>query len=492
MTFTPLWTILTSSTYALPLDVFRILVGLLSLAYFWRTYQEAPQFSSPTGLLDHALVRRLLPFTRLSLFPSGARLTFFQGMYGLGCVASVCLSLGLGVKPAALVLYLLAVSTYRWNFLVMYVDDVVMHLVLFWLLLLPIGHTLTLPELILNPAESWAAWQHLTVSGLAGRCFVYNLALVYVVAGLWKWTSPLWRNGSALAVVLKLSVCYAPNFWRPHHRFWLMLGNYYALLLEPLLALLIVLPAHAALKWVLFAGAISFHVGIIASMKIPFANLAMLGGGVVLFRVELMQWLGAPALRPQALPLTFSDGVALTVVACLTLLFLLDACWFRAGYSPPLWKSPVARRPRLNPLYVPLWLMGLAQSYRLFDWIDDRNYHVAYEVLEARPGSLPRRLPATTLFPHSIRHILLQTYLYGNIWVKVDPALLPEVRATILAGYARRFCQRYRAAATVEVYATIQRLTADNLDLQRGTRTLLLRFANHNGQALVTYMRLEC
>lgn len=488
-TITTLWTLFTSPTYALPLDIFRVLGGVLSLAYFLRTYHEAPLFSHPNGLIDHALLRRLLPFTRLSLFPPNASLALLRGLFAAGCVASVLLSLGIWVKPAALFLYGLAVSTYRWNFLVMYVDDAIMHLSLFWLVVLPVGHTLTLPEWLAQPTASWAAWQTLTVPGAAMRCLLFNLALVYVVAGLWKYTSPMWRNGTALYASLKMAIAHAPAFWQPVHRWGLQLSNYFALVLEAPLALLIVLPAHHPLKWALWVGMAGFHLGIVATMKIPFANLLMLGASSIIFSAELMSALGAPALTPQALPFTLADGVALGVVVCLALLFLLDAVWFHTGYSQALW--PRFMRPqRLNPFYVPLWLIGLAQSYRLFDWIDERNYYAAYEVLELCPHGPPRSVDPEAFFPRAARHVLLQTYLHGNIWVKINPTLLPELRASILTAYARRYCQAHPTITTVEVYATVQRITSDNLDLHRGTRLRLLRFNNCHGNAVVTEMCL--
>src|SRR5215208_4480759 len=114
--------------YALPLDTVRVLVGSLTFAYFARTYREAPLFSGPDGLLDHALVRRIFPFTRLSVFPSGTTLTALRAAYAGGGVCAILLAAGIGGQPVALVLYVLVVSTYRWNFLLMYIDDGVMHL----------------------------------------------------------------------------------------------------------------------------------------------------------------------------------------------------------------------------------------------------------------------------------------------------------------------------------------------------------------------------
>ena len=58
---------------ALPLDLFRVLVGLLGVGYFVRTLREIPDFGALDGLIDHSLQRRLLPFARMGCFPSDRR-----------------------------------------------------------------------------------------------------------------------------------------------------------------------------------------------------------------------------------------------------------------------------------------------------------------------------------------------------------------------------------------------------------------------------------
>jgi len=298
----------------------------------------------------------------------------------------------------------------------------------------------------------------------------------------------MWRRGDALHASLRMAVAYRPSSWGPERRTSLRVGNYFALAIEPALALLVIAPAHSPLKFLLAAGAIAFHVGIIATMKFPFANLAMLGALVVIFSPELMDLLGSPPLAAEALPVTLTDWLAIGVVGCLALLFLLNGLWFRGG-SPTQWRRGAARRG-INPFYIPLWAVGLAQSYRLFDWIDQRNYHVDYELVEFCPENPPQRIESTVLFPRSMRHILLQSYLHGNIWVQLDPDRLPELRASILTRYAHLYCREHPTRASREVQAIVQRVTPDNLDLHRGEQRPLMRFSNEDGATAVTDMLL--
>ena len=487
------WPALAAPVPALPLDVLRVLVGLLTFAYFARTWREAPLFGGPDGLVDHAQQRRLLPFTRLSLFPERISLRWLRLAYLAGCGAAILLTVGIVPHAAALVLYLLAVSAYRWNLLLMYVDDAVQHLVLLWMVLLPIGETLTLPSLVADPTTAWSTWLGAEVPGFVVRCFLVNLVLIYLVAGLWKWTSPMWRAGSALQAILRMAVAYTPDRWGFAYPMPLRIATWFGLVIEPLLAVLVLLPPYSPLKWPLLVGAVAFHVGIIATMKFPYANLAMLGALVVVFGPELMAALGAPPPLAGAAPAPApgpADLLALTTITCLGLLFLLNARWFDSGHPPSIWRALTGRWSRVNPLYAPLWLLGLAQSYRLFDWIDDRNYHVRYEVCETPRDGPPRLIDERGLFPRSMRHILLQSYLYGNLWVKLDPDALPELRTTTLTRYAGWYCRTHPAMGSVDVQAIVQRITSDNLDLHRGIRMPLLRFTNRGGTAQVTEMCL--
>ena len=73
-----------------------------------------------------------------------------------------------------------------------------------------------------------------------------------------------------------------------------------------------------------------------------------------------------------------------------------------------------------------LWMFGIFQSYRLFDWVDERNHHVRFEVTRVGDDDAP--LDPDALFPRTMRHLLLQSYLVGNIWMRMSPAQLEQVR----------------------------------------------------------------
>src|SRR5262249_12832144 len=153
--------------------------------YFFTLILEVRDFSSAHGLIDHALLQKIFWYTRVGLFqaefsPPDACFYFLYSLCLWGCVAIVA---GWRVKLWAAALFVIAVSAQRWNFIVMYVDDSIMHLVLFWLLILPVGQTLVLSEWRREGRAAWDRWKRVVVPGTAVYCMLGNLSLLYFVAG---------------------------------------------------------------------------------------------------------------------------------------------------------------------------------------------------------------------------------------------------------------------------------------------------------------------
>ena len=486
---------LTAPVHALPLDIGRIIIGGVLFFYFLGALRQARDFSDPDGLIDHRLSMRLLPPTRLSLFQPGMPGVLFRVVFLGACVASLFVVAGYHPRAAAFFLFLAAVSNYRWNVLVAYLDDAIIHIFCLWLVLLPVGHTLTLQDLLAGGPAAAGEWVSATVPGLAPRAFLANMVLVYLVAGLYKFTSPMWRDGSAMHAALRMPIARAPGFWTLRWRLPLRLVNHASLMMEPLFALIFVLPAGSIAKWPLVAGALFFHLGIALTLKIPYSNLAMLGALPLALGPEIMHgWLGLPPLQEAAaLGLSPSGVVAVALVVLLVLMLLWDIVDTRTRlmerYSSRGWH---------NPAHALLWMGGIFQSYRLFDWVDARNYHVRFEVRgvgDADAGrhvadaDAGRLVDPEPLFPQSMRHLLLQSYLIGNIWLQLSPERLEAVRRSLLVRHARRYARAHPEAGTIDVVAVVQRVTADNLELTRGEPRPLMRFTCQGGDAVMHFPR---
>src|SRR5207247_2579593 len=121
--------------------------------------------------------------------------------------------IGYRIRIFAFLAFLIAVSAYRWNFLVIYVDDVVMHLLLFWLILLPLGRTLNLFDRFAQPHKPELKTGPVFVGTFELKAFIYNICFIYWIAGFSKLASPMWQEGTALYAVLKLPISRFPDMW---------------------------------------------------------------------------------------------------------------------------------------------------------------------------------------------------------------------------------------------------------------------------------------
>ena len=488
---------LAAPIHALPLDIARILIGGVLFFYFLNALRQARDFSDPDGLIDHRLSTRLLPPTRISLFQPGMPGILFRAIYLCACVAALFVIVGYHPRPTALFLFLAAVSTLRWNVLAAYLDDALIHIFCLWLVLLPVGRTLTLQAILQDGWNAAAAdWLAATVPGTTPRVFLANMALVYLVAGAYKFTSPMWRDGSAMHAALRMPIARAPGFWTLRWRTPLRLVTHAALIMEPLFAVIFVLPAGSVLRWPLLAGAVVFHLGIALTLKIPYSNAAMLGAMVIPFGPEIMQGgLGVSPPQGAAAPgLAPTEVVAIVLVALIVVGLIWEAAntgrRLRERYSASGWDNPVRSL---------LWTVGIFQSYRLFDWVDERNYHLRFEVTSvASPGSADasdsatgRPLDPDAMFPRTMRHLLLQSYLVGNIWLRMSPDKLEAVRRSLLVRHARRYARTHPGAGTIDVVAIVQRITEDNLELTQGERRPLMRFTCRGGDAVMHFSEEE-
>ena len=342
---------------------YRQAIALLAGCYFARLAWEVPAFHSNTGLLDHQWAEVTFPYLWQPLFRPYQ--SDFSMRFLLAAASGLCLPLALGVYPrlCAGILYFVLCCSYRWNFLVATVDDELLHLSLFWLQVL-----LQHPE---GPGRRLLAW---------------NFSLLYVVAGFSKWTSPMWRSGTALAAVMQL-----PGSRFPEALAGLDLRplSWLALLLEPLFALLPWLPAGRGrrLLMVLWLG---FHGLLVLTFDVAIANLCCLAAGLVIFELPCDgRWTRVDRLAGLVLALLVGSQLG--------------------SFFQPSWRSGTtsvgeAGSGLQRGCNAALWCLGLAQQYRLLDWIDERNYQADLQTLEGDqswpiPGHLRQGLALSYLTP---------------------------------------------------------------------------------------------
>ena len=195
---------------------------------------------------------------------------------------------------------------------------------------------------------------------------------------------------------------------------------------------------------------------------------------MLFFRAEILQWLR----RGEAHPLALRQTPRLNRVGWLALVFLLVLSLAVARGTPVLGAL-------YQPAYACLWVVGIAQEYHLFDWIDKMNYHVTYRVSTQRPDGTTQSLDPTSLFPRSLRAILLQAYVHNVRWMRVPSQHRATLKYSILSRLAQRFCRRQTLATPVTAWARVQRIRPDNVALTRGQEQFLMTFRCAEKRAVV-------
>lgn len=469
--------VLRREAYALPIQLFRIVVGVLATAHFLRLLGEVRDFSATNGLVDHALVQAVYPETRVSLFQAGMPTVLIIIALVIALGAALGILLGWRVRVCAAVALAVAASAYRWNFIVMYLDDAVVHLLLFWLLLLPVGpggRSLGAGELRRDPRGVLKRWSPIVVPGTAVTCLKLNVALIYAIAGFWKFDSPLWRSGYGLYAALRVPVATMPDLWGPEHVPMLRIANWMVMAVEPFLALPLFLPAGHRLKMiggVIFA---AFHLFILTTLGLPFAMFGLLSTAIIFFGPELTaraaRWSRAPApaalaMRPD---LTRSGRLAIAFVGVLAL-------------------ATTRRIPVVGALNVPaygvLWMVGVAQDYRLFNWIDRVAFDVDTRIEELQPGGAAAPITQRTRYPSSFRSKLLLAYLHDIRWLRLPREHRLRMRTSIAERLAPWYCRENPGDATVRIWSDVHRLVPAGRELWN--RILVVELECRAGEARV-------
>ncbi|MBW3534956.1 MAG: hypothetical protein KY453_07040 [Gemmatimonadetes bacterium] len=451
---------------ALAVDLFRILVGLLGATWFVRLLVEFPTISHPWGLIDRSVTQDIYWFTRVGLFQAGTPWWVLAGAYLLGLGATLAIAAGWRVRWAAAVALVVAASAYRWNFVVMYLDDAVVHLLFFWMLLLPTGRTLTVAGWRQGP-EVRRRWASARVSGVAVRCLLVNVAWIYFMAGVWKLDSVLWREGLGLYAAMKVEVARLADLWGPRHLPFLRIMDYVVLAVEPVLALPMFLRRGHPLR---HAGALAFaafNLFIMVTLGITWAIVGLTCTLVLFLGEEVAERLGraldgaSGEQPPRRLPWRRTERIAVVFLGLIMLATARHVPVFGA----------------LNlPAHAVLWSVGVGQDYRLFNWIDRVAYHVDTTVEVRAPGGDLRPVPARA-WPDGFRAMLLRGYAHDVRWLALPEHQRFRLRLAIVRRQASWFCKHVEEPGTgVEIVSTVRPIAWGSLFRPRDRRLRLAEF----------------
>lgn len=462
-------------SWALPVDIFRVLAGALSFFYFFSLLFEVEDFSSPDGLINHDFFLETFWWLKINLIQPGIGTPLFYVLIGFACIGTFGIIFGYRARLAAGILFVIASSIQRWNFPVMFVDDAIMHLLLFWLILLPVGKTLVLSEWIKEGNSCFTRWIHTKVPGIAVSCLIGNICWIYFFAGVTKLTSPLWREGFALYPILLLPISIMPDFWKPEHLPFLKFATYASLIIEIALPFFLLSPKGSLRKWVGLVLQVSFNLGIILTLKIPFANIALLASGVLFFREELMEALlrrHNPKHEPGQPARVGISSILAVVFVVLVILSTSRTVPVLKHLSPPATQA--------------LWAIGIIQNYYLFNWIDRLNYHVKQEaVFYPSYNRNPQHLDPATIIPRTVRHTLFQMRLYDIPWLlRFRKDLKDDLKRDIANQISRRACERAGENGRFVLSTTLHRVTPDNIELKKRGKIYRMSFKCFQNKAL--------
>jgi hypothetical protein len=447
-----------AQTPALPLDLYRCLVGLLALGYFGWLHSEWALYSSPEGYLDHEKIRKIFWFTRINLYQPWMGDWGRYALFLSGWAACLGVFTGWNSRRCAFWAWLVGTCHLRWNFPVANLNDTSVLFPLFWCALLPTGKTLQL----WRGRQDWQAWTQTVVPGGVAKVFVVNLALAYWVTGLSKWTSMYWKKGIALYCALQLNVARTQGMWGVEYLPFLQLMNYAALLVECSLPLVFFLRVNHPLRWIGFVLALGLHGGIMLTIGIEYANALWILSWLIVLREDIAERLGW--LRSQLLVgMRAATRYAATVV-------LIIALSMSEGV------------PGLGDAYglgfALQWSLGLSQEYHLFDWIDRFNYVVRHRAtLDGKPVESP--------FPPGLRGFLLMSYLYDMRWMRLPRGEMGEWQRSIKQRLAARSAARLQNGNYV-LEGEVTRITPDNLDLHRWSQVTMLECRFENGKVVTS------
>ena len=137
---------------------------------------------------------------------------FAYAILMIGIIAAHLLMLGWHSRSAALFTWLVWVSLWNRNPLLLDGDDAILKMMCFYLMLSPCGNCWSL-DAHLNHKPEW-------VSVWPLRLMQFQIALLYFVSGWVKFHSPEWLDGTVLQIILIHPQYSRFDGWNMIHNFW--------------------------------------------------------------------------------------------------------------------------------------------------------------------------------------------------------------------------------------------------------------------------------
>lgn len=251
------------------LALFRIGFGLVCMWWLVTLIPNLEAFFGPTGVLPAAPDGPRGSWGVLDLWNSAVAVAL---LFVVTLSAAAALTVGLGTRVAAFVLWIGIVSFEQRNGLVLNSGDALLRNLAFFCVLAPSGESLSMDRLRKAPRQFWefparAPW--------ALRLIQCQISIGYLAAVWHKSGGAGWRDGTAVSYALRVQDLqrFPVPEWVTHTVTVTELLTYGTLATE--LAIAILVWNRAARPWVLALGVL-LHVSIDLTIMVGFFSAAML------------------------------------------------------------------------------------------------------------------------------------------------------------------------------------------------------------------------
>lgn len=273
MTFASIWNrFWFSAIDARQYAALRIAFGFLSTLYLVQLMPFIePQFSGAgwLGSIRQIEEQNGGDWSLLFISPGEYNVAYAYVLVGIGIIASVLLMMGWHSRIAAGFAWLIWVSLWNRNPLILDGDDAILKLMCFYLMLSPCGNRWSLDAFQRQLTHQVCVWPL--------RLIQMQIALIYFVSGWVKFYGPEWQAGNAIHTVLIHPHYSSVNGWPLiNHAFisTILAGlNHFILWWEVLFPITLLHPFTRKISLIV---GVCFHLGLLLTMNLRWFAIIML------------------------------------------------------------------------------------------------------------------------------------------------------------------------------------------------------------------------
>ncbi|MWV65046.1 HTTM domain-containing protein [Halorubrum sp. JWXQ-INN 858] len=177
------------------LATFRVFLGLLVIADLGLRSRNFSFYYTDTGIVPQELAERGTADGAISIYYLTSETELIAALMVVQALVALAMVVGYRTRAATVVSFLFVVSLDHHNPFVLSYADTLFRLLFFWAMFLPLGERWSVDALHRGGAPRD------TVAGLATAFALSQMVFMYLLNGIHKSMSPLWRSGDAAPLV---------------------------------------------------------------------------------------------------------------------------------------------------------------------------------------------------------------------------------------------------------------------------------------------------